>query len=324
MKKTVILYRSIPEDQKNRLQAQFNLISFDDINTANREQVIAALAQADGLLGSSVPIGEDLLQFAPKLKAISTISVGYDQFDVEDLTRRGIRLMHTPNVLTDTTADAIFTLVLATARRAVELAIWVRDGHWQQNLGEQYYGVDIHHKTIGILGMGRIGSAVAKRAHCGFDMKVLYMSNHANEYIEQQYQAERCPLDELLQRADFICITLPLLPSTERLISKEKLALMKPSAILINGARGKIIDQQALAEALQNGTIRAAGLDVFEVEPLPTNSPLMTLPNAVLLPHIGSATTETRYGMVSCAIDNLIAALETKKPTKNWVNPQAG
>ncbi|SMB79490.1 gluconate 2-dehydrogenase [Pasteurella testudinis DSM 23072] len=324
MKKTVILYKKIPNEQKARLASHFNLITFDGITADNRNEVITALAQADGLIGASVPIKQELLQFAPKLKAISTISVGYDQFDVDDLTRRGIRLMHTPNVLTDTTADTIFTLMLATARRAVELSILVRAGQWQGSIGSEYYGTDVHHKTIGILGMGRIGSAVAKRAYCGFDMKVLYTGKQANEQVERQYQAERCSLDDLLQRADFVCITLPLLPTTEKLISKEKLALMKPSAILINAARGKIVDQQALIAALQNGGIKAAGLDVFEVEPLPPDSPLMTLQNVVLLPHIGSATTETRDNMARCAVDNLIAAFKSEKPTQNWVNPAVG
>ncbi|KAE9529008.1 NAD(P)-dependent oxidoreductase [Testudinibacter aquarius] len=324
MKKNVILYKKIPQEQQARLAESFNLMTFDGITSDNRAEFIAALAQADGLIGASVPIKQDLLQFAPKLKAISTISVGYDQFDVDDLTLRGIRLMHTPTVLTDATADTIFTLILATARRAVELSMLVRAGEWQRSIGDEYYGTDVHHKTIGILGMGRIGSAVAKRAHCGFDMKVLYMSNKPNIQVEQQYQAQRCSLDELLQRADFVCITLPLLPSTERLISAEKLALMKPSAILINGARGKIVDQQALVAALQNGTIKAAGLDVFEVEPLPSNSPLIVLPNVVLLPHIGSATIETRYNMVRCAVDNIIVALAEQPPNENWVNPQVG
>ncbi|MDH3001158.1 bifunctional glyoxylate/hydroxypyruvate reductase B [Chelonobacter oris] len=324
MKKTVVLYKKIPETQQARLAEQFNLIYFDDITANNRQDFITALAKADGLIGASIPIRADLLQFAPKLKAISTISVGYDQFDVADLTRRGIRLMNTPDVLTDTTADAIFMLVLTTARRAVELSLQVREGKWQNSIEPTYYGSDVHHKTIGILGMGRIGSAVAKRAFCGFDMKILYTGNRANEKIEQQYHAERCSLDELLQRADFVCITLPLSPSTEKLITKEKLALMKPSAILINGARGKIVDQSALIDALQNHVIKAAGLDVFEVEPLPTDSALMTLPNVVLLPHIGSATVETRYEMARCAVDNIIAALKTEKPDANWVNPQAG
>lgn len=324
MKKTVILYKKISAEQQQRLEDHFNLIYFDGINESNKQNFVTALENADGLIGASVPINSEFLRNAPRLKAISTISVGYDNFDVDDLTKRGIRLMHTPHVLTDTTADTVFTLILATARRAVELSMMVRSGKWHKSIDAEYYGTDVHHKTIGILGMGRIGQAVAKRAFCGFDMKVLYTDKSINQYVEQTYDAEYCSLDDLLQRSDFVCITLPLLPTTEKLITSQKFALMKKSAILINGARGKIVDQQALIEALQNGTIKAAGLDVFEIEPLPQDSPLMGLKNVVLLPHIGSATIETRAAMVSCAVDNLIMALQPEKPDANWVNPTVG
>lgn len=322
--KNVVLYKKIPLAQKKRLQEQFNLTAFDKIDNSNSLDFINVLKTADGLIGASVPFNADLLSQAPNLKAISTISVGYDNFDVNFLNQHGIRLMHTPNVLTDTTADTIFTLILTTARRAVELSNMIYRGEWKHSIPEEFYGVDVHHKTLGILGMGRIGQAVAKRAYCGFDMKILYMSNKPNPQAEEAYQAKYCTLDDLLQNSDFVCITLPLNPSTKNLISKEKIALMKPSAILINAARGKIVDQNVLIEALQNRRILAAGLDVFEVEPLPMNSPLLHLKNIVLLPHIGSATVETREKMVECAVDNLIAALNPEKPSQNWVNPEVG
>lgn len=324
MKKNIVLYKKIPAEQQLRLEEQFNVSFFDGINDANRDAVKLALKNADGMIGASVPVREELLNCTEQLRAISTISVGVDQFDVDDLTQRGIRLMHTPSVLTDTTADTIFTLILATARRAVELSMMVRAGKWKKSIGEEFYGVNVHHKTIGILGMGRIGSAVAKRANAGFDMKVLYVNEFQNKDVEEKYQAKRCELDELLQQSDFVVITLPLTKETEKLINKEKLNLMKPSAILVNGARGKIVDQKALIEALQNKTIRAAGLDVFEVEPLPIDSPLMNINNVVLTPHIGSATFETRYDMVVTAVDNIITALSDHKPSTNWVNPQVG
>lgn len=324
MKKNIVLYKKIPAEQQLRLEERFNVSYFDGINDANRDAVKLALKNADGMIGASVPVREELLNCTEQLRAISTISVGVDQFDVDDLTQRGIRLMHTPSVLTDTTADTIFTLILATARRAVELSMMVRAGKWKKSIGEEFYGVNVHHKTIGILGMGRIGSAVAKRANAGFDMKVLYVNEFQNKDVEEKYQAKRCELDELLQHSDFVVITLPLTKETEKLINKEKLNLMKPSAILVNGARGKIVDQKALIEALQNKTIRAAGLDVFEVEPLPIDSPLMNINNVVLTPHIGSATFETRYDMVVTAVDNIITALSGHKPTTNWVNPQVG
>lgn len=322
MKKNVVLYKKIPDDQRLKLAEHFNVTYFDGINQQNRDEVKKALANAQGMIGASVPVKQDLLDCAPNLRAISTISVGVDQFDIDELNKRNIRLMHTPSVLTDTTADTIFTLVLATARRAVELSMMVRAGKWYKSIGEECYGVNVHHKTIGILGMGRIGSAVAKRAYAGFDMQVLYVNEFENKDVEQKYQAKRCELDELLKQADFVVITLPLTKDTEKLINKQKLSLMKPSAILINGARGKIVDQAALIEALKNKTIRAAGLDVFEVEPLPADSPLIELDNVVLTPHIGSATYETRYDMVVTAVDNIIMALQEDKPTYNLFNSQ--
>ncbi len=321
MKQPIVLYKKLPDDLLQRLENHFDVRFFDGINAANRSQVIAALHDAKGMIGASAPIRADLLDHAPQLKAISTISVGYDNFDVPDLTQRHIVLTHTPGVLTNTTADTIFTLLLATARRAVEMAEMVKAGRWTRSIGSESYGVDVHHKTIGILGMGRIGAAVAKRAHAGFDMQVLYVNRQPNLEVEKAFSARRCELDELLATADFVCITLPLTHETEKLINRERLAKMKPNAILINGARGKIVDQAALIDALKQGTLRAAGLDVFEVEPLPADSPLLQLPNVVALPHIGSATHETRYDMAACAVDNLIAALDGSLK-QNCVNPE--
>lgn len=229
--------------------------------------------------------------------------------------------MHTPTVLTETVADTIMSLVLATARRVVEVAERVKAGEWQGSIGPDWYGVDVHHKTIGILGMGRIGLALAQRAHFGFGMPVLYNARRTHEEAEQRFNARRCDLDTLLAESDFLCITLPLTEQTFHLIGREQLAKMKQSGILINAGRGPVVDEQALIEALQDGTIHAAGLDVFEQEPVAVDSPLLKMANVVALPHIGSATHETRYGMAECAVDNLIAAL-TGTVTENCVNPQ--
>ncbi|QIQ20994.1 NAD(P)-dependent oxidoreductase [Zophobihabitans entericus] len=324
MKKTVILYKDIPEDLLVKLKNEFNVIFFDGLTPDNRQAFAEAVKTADGMIGSTYPISNDLLENATNIKAIATISVGYDSFDVSYLTSRGIRLMNTPDALTDTTADTLFALVIATARRVAELDTLIRKGQWTHSIGPEHYGIDVHHKTIGIIGMGRIGSALAKRAHAGFDMKVLYNARTQHSDVEENYQATRCELNELLQQSDFVCLTVPLTKETEHLIAKEQFKLMKPTAILINGARGKVVNEHDMIEALKTGVIRAAGLDVFTAEPLPGSSPLISLPNTVLLPHIGSATTETRYKMVECAIDNLIAALKAEKPTENWVNPQAG
>ncbi|HEY7865273.1 MAG TPA: D-glycerate dehydrogenase [Psychromonas sp.] len=310
MKKKVVLYKSIPEQQLNRLKAHFDLSYFADINEQNRAGFIAALAEAEGLIGASEPMPEAMLDKATKLKAISTISVGTDQFDLDYLAARNLPLMHTPLVLTSTTADTIFMLMMCTARRAVELSNMVREGRWQASLGSEYFGVDVHGKTLGVVGMGRIGYALAKRAHLGFDMKINYFNRNNNERAEQDFDAQRMDLATLLKSSDFVCVVLPLTPETDKMFAKAEFEMMKEEAIFINGSRGKIVNEADLITALQNKTIRAAGLDVFEVEPLPGNSPLCRLDNAVVFPHIGSATTETRLKMVSNAVDNLIAALD--------------
>lgn len=326
MKKNVVLFSKIPADQQARLEQAFNLTLFERNPNTDTKAFIQALASADGMIGSNMPtrIDDEFLTQTPKLKAAATISVGYDNYDLCALKKHGVRLMNTPKVLTESTADLIFTLLMATARRTLELSNLIHDGKWTKSITPEYFGTDIYGKTIGILGMGRIGKAIAKRAHCGFDMNVIYYNRSAHPDVEQAYQAKRLELDDVLSQADFVVIILPLTDQTKRLITKQKLALMKPSAILINGARGAIVDEQALIEALKNKTIKAAGLDVFEVEPLPTTSPLMQLDNVLLSPHVGSATVETRYAMAKCAVDNIIAALKDEKPTENWVNPEVG
>lgn len=326
MKKNVILFSQIPQDQQARLAQTFNLTMLNRQSDPNSDAFKQALANADGIIGASMSmrIDDDFLAQTPKLRAASTISVGFDNYDLAALKTHGVRLMNTPTVLTEGTADLIFTLLMATARRTVELSNLIHAGKWTKGITPEHFGIDIHGKTIGFLGMGRIAKALVKRAHCGFDMNVLYYNRSAHSDVEQKYNAKRLELDEVLQQADFVVVILPLTAETTHLITQQKLALMKPSAILINGARGKVIDQQALTQALQNNVIRAAGLDVFEVEPLPMDSPLLKLDNVLLSPHVGSATVETRYAMAKCAVDNMIAALQDDKPTENWVNPEVG
>jgi glyoxylate/hydroxypyruvate/2-ketogluconate reductase len=239
---------------------------------------------------------------------------------VQDLTRRGIVLTHTPDVLTESTADTVFALILASARRVVELAEWVKQGNWKASIGEACFGVDVQGKTLGIVGLGRIGGAVARRAALGFRMNVLYTNRSANEQAEKEYGAKRVELDELLAQSDFVCLQVPLTPETRGLIGANELQKMKRSAILINASRGPTVDENALVDALKNGTIRGAGLDVFEQEPLPADSPLLAMKNVVALPHIGSATHETRHAMARNAAENLIGALNGTL-TQNIVNP---
>ncbi|MHB9838797.1 2-hydroxyacid dehydrogenase [Paraburkholderia terrae] len=307
MKRKIVAYKPLPDDVLSYLQQHAEVVQAD---AAQHDAFVAALQDADGAIGASVKITPSMLDGAAKLKALSTISVGYDNFDVPDLTKRGIVLAHTPDVLTESTADTVFSLILASARRVVELADWVKAGEWKASIGHELYGVDVQGKTLGIVGLGRIGGAVARRAALGFNMKVLYTNRSANAEAEQRYGARRVELDELLAASDFVCLQVPLTPETRHMIGANELRKMKRSAILINASRGQTIDENALIEALQTGTIHGAGLDVFDKEPVDPNSPLLKMKNVVALPHIGSATHETRHAMARCAAENLVGALE--------------
>ncbi|MGV7091268.1 glyoxylate/hydroxypyruvate reductase GhrB [Siccibacter turicensis] len=321
MKPSVILYKALPDDLLARLEHHFTVTQVNDLSPETVSQHESAFASAEGLLGSSEKVDSALLEKMPKLRATSTVSVGYDNFDVDALNERRILLMHTPTVLTETVADTMMTLVLATARRALDVAERVKKGEWTGSIGPDWFGIDVHHKTLGIIGMGRIGLALAQRAHFGFSMPVLYNARRHHPEAEERFNARYCDIDTLLAESDFVCVVLPLTDETRHMIGKAQFERMKNSAIFINAGRGPVVDEQALIAALQSGEIYAAGLDVFEQEPLPTDSPLLTLPNVVALPHIGSATHETRYNMAACAVDNLIDALNGKVE-KNCVNPQ--
>ena len=322
MRYKVIQYEILPEDLQQRLQENCEVTRFDSLNLMQDGEFRAALGEAEGMIGVGETVGSEILDQAPKLRVASTISVGYDYFDVDEMTRRGVMLMHTPDVLTETTADMIFTLILCAARRAAELHQMVKKGDWTSVVGPEHFGSDVYGKKLGILGLGRIGSAVARRAHHGFSMDILYHNRKVNEEAEASFSARFCSLDELLAESDFVCLVLPLSDQTRKIIGPAEFAKMKPEAFLINGGRGPVVDEQALVEALQSGKIRGAGLDVYECEPLPADSPLLNLPNVVTLPHIGSATHETRYAMAECAVDNLLGALQHRS-TGNCVNPEA-
>jgi phosphogluconate 2-dehydrogenase/gluconate 2-dehydrogenase len=319
MKKNVVVYKRLPAELLERLQSEFNVTYFEAIDAGNRDAFSEAIKAADGLLGASVPIPKELIAPAEKLRIISTISVGVDQFDIPYLSERGIKLANTPDVLTETTADTIFSLILASARRVVELAEYVKAGKWTRSIGEPLYGVDVHSKTLGLLGMGRIGQAVARRAALGFGMKILYMNAQPVPLAEEVFGAQMTELDQLLSMSDFVCVVLPLTEETTRMIGRREFGLMRRSAIFINGSRGRIVDEQALVEALRDGRIHGAGLDVFEKEPLSPDSPLLAMPNVVALPHIGSATHETRFAMAALAVDNLVAALRGEQ-SRSLVN----
>ncbi|MCA1772091.1 MAG: D-glycerate dehydrogenase [Halomonas sp.] len=314
MKKRLVVQGRLSDALLDTLNDLFKVDVLPKPSALDAPENRAVLAGAQGIIGSGLAITPQLLDAAPKLKIISTISVGYDNIPVDELTKRGIMLCNTPDVLTETTADTGFILIMATARRAVELAEWVKAGHWQSSIGPDRFGSDIHGKTLGMVGFGRIGQAVARRGALGFGMQVLYSNASPKPALEKELGAQRRELDELLAEADFVCVTVPLTADTERLIGAQEFARMKPSGIFINIARGKVVDENALIDALENGVIHAAGLDVFEQEPLPASSPLPKMPNVVALPHIGSATHETRDAMAQRAVDNIRLALQGERP----------
>ncbi|MFI4980027.1 MAG: 2-hydroxyacid dehydrogenase [Nevskiales bacterium] len=321
MKKHVLLYKVLQPDVLALLKEHFEVTAFDGLAGATQPDFLAALETAQGLIGMYGRIDAAFIARAPRLQAVATVSVGYDAIDVEALNARRILLCNTPDVLTETTADTAFMLVLGAARRVAELSQWLRDGQWKRPVGAEQYGVDVHGKTLGIIGLGRIGSAVARRAALGFGMRVLYTARSPKAEAERELGAQRRELDALLRESDFVCVLAPLTAQTRHLIGARELALMKPSAFLVNAARGAVVDEQALIAALRERRIAGAGLDVFEQEPLPPESPLLAVPNVLALPHIGSATWETRHAMELCAAHNLIDSLAGRRP-RYLVNPQ--
>lgn len=309
MKPRVFVTRQIPEAGMQIIQAAADADVWPDELPPPYDVLADRTAQCDGLLCLLTDrIDAGLLDRAPRLRVVSQLAVGYDNVDVAACTARGIKVGNTPGVLTETTADLAFALLMATARRIVESDRIVRAGKWLTWSPLFMAGADVHHATLGIVGMGRIGYEVARRAS-GFQMTILYADARPNEAAERDFGAHRVSLDDLLQASDFVTIHTPLLPETTHLIGERELKLMKPSAMLINTARGPIVDQKALYEALVTGEIAAAGLDVFEVEPVPGNEPLLALDNVVVLPHIGSASVATRTRMAVIAAENLVAGL---------------
>ncbi len=279
-----------------------------------REKLLEEANKADGLLTMlSDRIDEELLNQAPHLKVVANMAVGYDNIDVGAATKRGIAVCNTPDVLSDTTADLTFALLMATARRIVEASQYIRDGHWKNWAPLLLAGTDIHHKTIGIIGMGRIGEAVAKRA-AGFDMEILYHNRTRKLEAEKRLGATYVSFQDVIAKSDYIVCLAPLTNETKGMFDAEAFKQMKSTAIFINASRGDVVDEQALYEALDNGAIQAAGLDVFKHEPIGADHPLLTLPNVVAIPHIGSASLETRLEMAKLASRNIRNILQSKGP----------
>ena len=276
MKKTVLAFSRVTPEMVERLQQDFDVIVPNPKNGDINAQFNEALPHSHGLIGVGRKLGRAQLENAAKLEVVSSVSVGYDNYDVAYFNERGIMLTNTPDVLTESTADLAFSLLMSSARRVAELDAWTKAGQWTRSIEAPHFGTDVHGKTLGIVGMGNIGAAIARRGRLGFNMPILYSGNSRKTELEQELGAQFRSLDQLLAESDFVCLVVPLSDKTRHLISRRELSLMKPSAILINIARGPIVDEPALIEALQNGTIRGAGLDVYEKEPL-SESPLFQL-----------------------------------------------
>ncbi len=315
MSRSVVLaYRELPPDQLARLRAEHEVIQADPFLPGQEAAFFEALGRASGMIGALYPVGADLLARAPALRVVSSISVGVDAYDQEALAERDIVLCHTPRVLDETVADLLMGMVLAMGRRIHELADHVRAGQWDGNVGPALFGWDVHGKTLGVLGYGRIGHAVARRAALGFGMPVLYCARSPRDSGLPEGAARQVPLPELLSESDFLVVVLPLSGETRGLLGEAEFARMKPGAFLINGGRGAVLQEDALIRALDEGKLRGAALDVFATEPLPLDSPLRTHPKVLPLPHVGSATHETRHAMAEMATSNLLMALRGETP----------
>lgn len=321
MKPKVFVTRRIPQPGFDILEKNCEVRVNPYDRALTKEELMEEAKEMDGLLCLlSDTIGKEVMEVSPNLGIISNYAVGYNNIDMEEATKRGIMVTNTPGVLTDTTADLTWALIMSVARRIVEADKFTREGKFKDWVPMLFLGSDVHHSTLGIIGLGRIGRAVAKRAR-GFEMRVLYTDvERVPKEIEDELRAEFVSLDELLSKSDFVTIHTPLLPETYHLIGKREIKMMKKTTYLINAARGPLVDEKALVRALQERWIAGAVLDVYENEPDLTPG-LAELDNVIIVPHIGSASTATRTKMSTVAATNLVAGLNGKVPP-NLVNKE--
>ena len=318
----VVVTREVFDDVLERLRAGATVVDNPSDRPLAPEELAALAADADALVCALTDrIDEALLARCPKLKVVANIAVGYNNIDLAACTARGVMATNTPGVLDETTADFAWALMLGAARRVTEAERYLREGQWTGWQLKQLLGVDVHDATLGIIGMGRIGQAIARRAQ-GFSMQVLYCNrSRLDAATERSLNARWVARDELLAAADFVVLMVPYSPATHHLIGAAELARMKPTAVLVNTARGGVVDDRALVEALQRRTIAAAGIDVFEGEPA-FDRDFLALDNVVLAPHIASSSAATRRGMAMLAARNALAVLSGERPP-NLLNPEA-
>lgn len=321
----VFITRNIPSIGPDKLRQQrgWEIDQWAKDEVIPRDELLRRVRGVDAVLSLLTErIDAEFLEAAgSQLKVVANLAVGFDNFVVPDMTKRGVIGTNTPDVLTDTTADLAFALLMATARMLPQAEKYVKEGHWHTWEPLGFLGQDVHHATLGLIGVGRIGAAMARRG-AGFEMKVIYYDAYRRQDLEQQYGYEyRDSVEAVLRESDFVSVHTPLTEETRHLMNAERLKMMKPTAILINSARGPIVDPDALYDALKNGTIWAAGLDVTEPEPLPADHKLLTLDNCLVVPHIASASINTRNNMSELAADNIINVLNGKAP-KTPVNKE--
>ncbi|MDR0236006.1 D-glycerate dehydrogenase [Acinetobacter sp.] len=313
MSKKVVVFSQIDSEVLSRLTQQYQVVVLDPKQGDINQQIRTEVVDADALIGAGRLLNELNLAPAKQLKIISSVSVGYDNYDVAYLNQKKIWLANTPHVLTETTADLAFTLLMSAARKVPSLDQWTKQGEWKRTVNATQFGQDIFGKTLGIIGLGHIGAAIARRAFYGFNMNILYHNRREKIEVAQQFNAQYKSLEDLLKQSDFVLTAVDLNHQSKALIGATELSLMQKHAVFINISRGSVVDEQALIDALEDQQIFAAGLDVYQKEPL-AESPLFKLDNVVTLPHVGSATAETRKKMAELALQNLVDALEGNTP----------
>lgn len=317
----VFVTRRIFEPQLARVRDACDAEIWPDHHPPLRATLLDCASRADGLLTMVTDrIDAELLDAAPRLRVVSNLAAGYDNIDIPAATARGVAIGNTPGILADATAELAFTLMLVVARRIVEGVRYIERGEWTTWAPLVLLGHGVTGATVGIVGLGRIGQAFAERCRA-FNMRILYTGRTRRHDAEARLGATHCDLDTLLRQADFVSLHTPLTAATRHLIDRRRLAAMQPHAILVNTARGAVVDHAALYDALKQGTIAGAGLDVTDPEPLPPDHPLFSLPNCVIVPHIGSATIATRERMAALCVDNLLAGV-SGRPLPHAVNPE--
>ena len=321
-KPRVLVTRLIPEVGLRRIVQECQAEVWEEPLPPPRDVLLKKIAGCDGVLSLLTErIDAELMDAAgPQLKVVSNFAVGFNNVDVTEATRRGIRVGNTPGVLTEATADMAFALLISASRRIVEAQDYIREGNWKTWEPLGHIGQDLVGKTLGSVGMGRSGHALARRCHGGWNMRILYVDKFRNEVAEQDFDAQQVEWNTLLSESDFVSVHVDLNSETEGMFDRDAFAQMRPTAVFVNSARGPIHNQQDLYDALVQGEIFAAGLDVTNPEPLDLEDPLLKLSNCVIAPHIASGTVSSRNGMAEIAADNLLAGVRGD-PLHCWVNP---